>query len=123
MFLVRRLDPSLLLPLFPFFYLGMFLIILCLVSLLGFSTVGSGNRTGQYDYTPHLVGDSIPSLALALLASSCCVEGPPMDTGMQSAAEGDSGTLTGCSVGFISQPGLYCFSLRLLPQDGSVVIL
>lgn len=30
----------------------MFLIILCLVSLVEYSPVGSGNRTGQYDCTP-----------------------------------------------------------------------
>lgn len=81
--------------------------------------MGSENRTGQYaDYTPHPVGDSVPSLALALLASYALVEGPPMDTGMQPAAEGGSGPLAGCSAGLISQPGLYCSTLRLLPQDG-----
>lgn len=66
-------------------------------------------------------GDSIPSLALALLVSSLWCGGT--DTGMQSAAVGGSGTLAGCSVGFLSGSWLYCFILRLLPQDGNVVIL
>lgn len=51
------------------------------------------------------------------------MEGPPMDTGMQPAAEGDSVALAGCSVAFSSQPWLCWFILRQLPQDGSVAII
>lgn len=50
----------------------MFLIILCLVSLVEYSPVGSGNRTGPYDCTP---GDSIPSLALPLWSAHAGVQG------------------------------------------------
>lgn len=53
----------------------MFLITLCLVSLVEFSTLGNGNGT-RYDYTVRLVRDSSPSLALVLPVTSCCHGGP-----------------------------------------------
>lgn len=96
----------------------MFLIILCLVSLVEYSPVGSGNRTGPYDCTP---GGQHPLSGSGTLVSSRWCGGT--DTGMQSAAAGGSGTRTGCSVGFLSGSWLSCFTLRLLPQDGNVVIL
>lgn len=100
----------------------MFLITLCLFSLVEFSTVGNGNGT-CYDYRACLVRDSSPSLALILLVTSCCHGGPSRGHRYAACSWGRFVALAGCSVGFSSQPWLCWFILRQLPQDGSVAII
>lgn len=64
-------------------------------------------ETGHDTITQPVLSGTAASLWLRYFWSLHAVmEGPPMDTGMQPAAEGDSVALAGCSVGFSSQPWL-----------------
>lgn len=81
-------------------------------------------ETGHDTITqPVLSGTAAPLWLWYFRSLHAVMEGPPMDTGMQPAAEGDSVALTGCSVAFSSQSWLCWFILRQLPQDGSAAIV